>query len=238
MNEEPPPEKRRWRKPVAAAEGGGRGEGAPALTSSPRRVSSRRWIERQLSDPYVRKAKQAGWRARSAYKLVELDERFKLIRPGAFVADLGAAPGGWSQAALARGAARVVGLDILPVEPLPGAAFLLLDISAPEAAAALIAALGRKPDLVLSDMAANTTGHKPTDQIRTGHLAELAAAFALQSLAPGGAFLTKAFQGGLEAGLLSELKRAFAAVRHAKPPASRAESPEIYVVAQGFRGGP
>jgi len=237
MSEEPPPEKRGWRKPVAASEASGRGGGAPALTSSPRRVSSRRWIERQLSDPYVRKAKQAGWRARSAYKLVELDERFGLLKPGALVADLGAAPGGWSQAALARGASRVVGLDILPVEPLPGAEFLLLDISAADAPSVLIAALGRKPDLVLSDMAANTTGHKATDQIRTGHLAELAAAFALQALAPGGGFVTKAFQGGLDSGLLAELKRAFGSVRHAKPPASRAESPEVYVVAQGFRGG-
>lgn len=237
MSEDPPSEKRRWRKPVAETEASGRGGGAPTLTSTPRRVSSRRWIERQLNDPYVRRAKQAGWRARSAYKLVELDERFALIKPGVLVADLGAAPGGWSQVALARGAARVIGIDILPVEPLAGAAFLVLDIGAPEAPSALIAALGRKPDLVLSDMAANTTGHKPTDQIRTGHLAELAAAFALQSLSPGGAFVTKAFQGGLEAGLLGELKRAFASVRHAKPPASRKESPEIYVVAQGFRGG-
>lgn len=236
MSEETPPEKRRWRKPPAdAGDTGGRG-GAPALTSTPRRVSSRRWIERQLADPYVRRARQAGWRARSAYKLIELDERFGLIRPGCCVADLGAAPGGWSQAALARGAEKVAGLDLLAVEPLAGAEFLQLDIAAPEALPRLLEALGRRPDLVLSDMAANTTGHKATDQIRTGHLAELAARFALEALAPGGAFVTKAFQGGLEGALLSELKRAFASVRHAKPPASRAESPEVYVVAQGFRG--
>jgi 23S rRNA (uridine2552-2'-O)-methyltransferase len=198
--------------------------------------SSRAWIERQLNDPYVRRAHDEGWRARSAFKLLELDDRFRIIPAGGRVADLGAAPGGWAQAALKRGAAKVVGIDLLPVEPLPGAEFLELDFLAPDAPASLVAALGGPPDLVLSDMAANTTGHRATDQIKTGALAEAAAAFALETLTPGGAFVTKAFQGGLDAALLARLKQAFTEVRHAKPKASRTESAELYVVAKGFRG--
>lgn len=229
-------EKRRWRKPPSGGPGSGRG-GEERLRKGGRTPSSRWWLERQLNDPYVRRAKQEGWRSRAAFKLLELDERFGLLGKGRYVLDLGAAPGGWSEAALKRGAARVVGIDLLPVEPMAGAEFLQLDMSAPEAPALLLEQLGRKPDLVLSDMAANTTGHKATDQMRTGALAELACRFALATLAPGGAFVSKAFQGGLDAELLAELKLAFEAVRHAKPPASRAESPEVYVVAQGFRGG-
>ncbi len=181
----------------------------------------------------MQRAKAEGYRARAAYKLIELDEKFHLIKRGLRVIDLGAAPGGWAQVAVKRGAGKVVGVDLLPIDPLPGAVFLQMDFLAPEAPAALIAALGGPPDLVLSDMAANTTGHAKTDQIRTGALAEAAAEFALAHLAPGGAFVTKAFQGGLDATLLARLKQNFATVRHAKPPASRAESSEVYLVAMG-----
>lgn len=216
------------------------GGAARALTEivkkGDRTPSSRRWLERQLNDPYVHRARAEGWRSRAAFKLLELDERFSILRRGMAVLDLGAAPGGWAQAALKHGVGPLVGIDLLPIEPMEGAQFLQMDVEAPEAPALLLAALGgRKPDLVLSDMAANTTGHKTTDQIRTGALAQIACELALEMLAPGGAFVTKVFQGGLEAKSLAELKRAFTQVRHAKPPASRAESSEIYLVAQGFR---
>ncbi|MGE3303697.1 MAG: RlmE family RNA methyltransferase [Hyphomonadaceae bacterium] len=200
------------------------------------RPSSREWVTRQLNDPYVRRAHAEGWRSRAAFKLIELDERFGLIRRGARVIDLGAAPGGWAQVAIKRGAGRVVGVDLLPVDALAGADFILGDFLDPAVAEETAAALGGKPDLVLSDMAANTTGHAKTDQIRTGALAEAAVDFALAHLAPGGAFVTKAFQGGLEADVLARLKHAFAHARHAKPPASRVESPEVYMIAQGFKG--
>jgi 23S rRNA (uridine2552-2'-O)-methyltransferase len=183
----------------------------------------------------VKRAKEEGWRSRAAFKLIELDERCGLLGRGLRVIDLGAAPGGWTQVALKRGAGAVVGIDLLPIDPIPGAILLEMDFLAPEAEPALEAALGGRPDLVLSDMAANTTGHSRTDQIKTGALAEAAALFALERLARGGAFVTKAFQGGLDTALLGELKRGFESVRHAKPPASRAESSEIYVVAQGRR---
>lgn len=228
MSQEPP--KRRWTgKPKA-------GDGARQLTERVKnkraKESSKKWIERQLNDPYVARARAEGYRARAAYKLIELDAQFRFLKRGARVIDLGAAPGGWAQVAVQRGCA-VAGIDLLPIEPLAGATFLEMDFLAPEAPAALIRALGGAPDVVLSDMAANTTGHAKTDQIRTGALAEAAAEFALAHLAPGGAFVTKAFQGGLDAALLARLKQNFAKVAHAKPPASRAESAEVYVVAMG-----
>lgn len=213
-----------------------RGGGESVDPKRTRTESSRRWLDRQLNDPYVRQAKSQGWRARAAFKLIELDDRFGFLRPGALVVDLGAAPGSWTQAALARGARKVVGVDLLPIDPLAGAVFVLGDFLDQAVAEAMRAALGGAPEIVLSDMAANTTGHRPTDQIKTGALAEAAAEFALRALAPGGAFVTKAFQGGLDAALLARLKRAFAEVRHAKPPASRQESPEVFVIAKGFRG--
>ncbi|MDX2235712.1 MAG: RlmE family RNA methyltransferase [Hyphomonadaceae bacterium] len=231
---EPPPEdKRRWKKPKDA------GAETRALTVNAKGVkkrSSREWIARQINDPYVQRAQAEGWRARSAFKLMELDDRFALIGKGMRVCDLGAAPGGWAQVALKRGAGAVVGIDLLAVDALPGATFLTMDFLDDAAPAALMTALGGAPDLVLSDMAANTTGHRATDQIKTGALAEAAADFALDVLAPGGAFLTKAFQGGLDGALLAMLKTRFTEVRHAKPPASRSASPEIYVVAKGFKG--
>lgn len=227
-------EKRRWKRP---AKGPAEARGLTQVVKPGKRTpSSRAWLERQLNDPYVRRAQAQGLRSRAAFKLMELDERFGLLRPGLRVLDLGAAPGGWVQAALAKGATKVVGVDLLAMDPLPGADLLQLDVQAEGAFEAIRTALGGAPDLVLSDMAANTTGHQATDQIRTGALAELAAEVAMALLAPGGAFVTKAFQGGLDAETLGRLKQAFAKVRHAKPPASRSESPEVYVVAQGFRG--
>jgi 23S rRNA (uridine2552-2'-O)-methyltransferase len=206
--------------------------------------SSQRWLKRQLSDPYVAEAKRQGWRSRAAFKLIELDDRFRVLKPGQSVIDLGAAPGGWTQVAVDRvkakegsGKARgkVVGLDLLAMGPIPGADLILLDFMDEAAPDRLRAALGGKADVVLSDMAAPTTGHEPTDHLRIVGLAEAALAFALEVLAPGGAFVCKLFQGGAERAMLDTLKRRFAQVRHAKPPASRKESPETYVVAQGFR---
>lgn len=222
--------KRRWTGRPAG--GGGERQLTTRVKNKKAKESSKKWLERQLNDPYVARAKAEGYRARAAYKLIELDEKFQFLRRGARVIDLGAAPGGWAQVAVKRGC-KVVGVDLLPIEPMPGATFFLNDILAPETPQLLIDALGGAPDIVLSDMAANTTGHTKTDQIRTGALAEAAAEFALEHLAPGGAFVTKAFQGGLEATLLTRLKQGFTTVRHAKPPASRAESSEVYVVAQG-----
>ncbi|WP_027284329.1 RlmE family RNA methyltransferase [Rubritepida flocculans] len=202
-----------------------------------RSTASQRWLSRQLNDPYVKAAKAAGWRSRAAFKLIELDDRFGLITPGCRVVDLGAAPGGWTQVALRRGgpAARVVGLDLLEMEPIPGATLLRGDFQEEAAEAAVRAALDGPADLVLSDMAPNTTGHTATDHLRIMALAELALDFALKVLRPGGAFVAKLFQGGAEREMLARLRRHFAEVRHAKPPASRKESAETYVVATGFR---
>lgn len=223
-------EKRRWRGKSAS------GDGARQLTTFVKnkraKESSKKWIERQLNDPYVARAKAEGYRARAAYKLIELDEKFHFLKRGAGVIDLGAAPGGWAQVAIKRGC-KVVGVDLLPIEPMPGAQFFQMDILADDTPGVLLEALGGAPEIVLSDMAANTTGHAKTDQIRTGALAEAAAEFALEHVAPGGTFVTKAFQGGLDAALLTRLKQNFAKVSHAKPPASRAESAEVYVVAMG-----
>ena len=226
-------EKRRWRGAGKAAEGSGRKLAQRVLKRNIPKESSRKWIERQLNDPYVQRARAEGYRARAAYKLTELDEKFHILKRGARIIDLGAAPGGWAQVAVKRGAGAVVGIDLLPIDPLPGATFLEMDFLDPKAPDALRAALGGEPDIVLSDMAANTTGHHRTDQIRTGALAEAAADFAIEHVAEGGTFVTKAFQGGLDSEVLSRLKQAFTSVRHAKPAASRAESAEIYVVAMG-----
>jgi 23S rRNA (uridine2552-2'-O)-methyltransferase len=208
-------------------------------TAGRRKASSTEWLQRQLNDPYVRRAKREGFRSRAAYKLMELDERFHLLRPGARVVDLGAAPGGWTQVAVSRVKApakgRVVAIDVAAMQPVDGADILTLDFLAPEAPGRLAAALGGKADLVLSDMAAHATGHAATDHLRIVALAEAAYEFARSVLAANGAFVGKVYQGGAEGALLAALKRDFAAVRHAKPPASRAESAELYVVAQGFR---
>jgi 23S rRNA (uridine2552-2'-O)-methyltransferase len=202
-----------------------------------RSTASQRWLSRQLNDPYVKAAKAAGWRSRAAFKLIELDDRFRLITPGCRVLDLGAAPGGWTQVALHRGGpgARVVGLDLLEMEPIPGATLLRGDFQEEAAEQAVRAALDGPADLVLSDMAPNTTGHAATDHLRIMALAELALDLAVKVLKPGGAFVAKLFQGGAERAMLARLRRHFAQVRHAKPPASRKESAETYVVATGFR---
>ncbi len=198
-------------------------------------TAQQRWLERQLNDPYVAAARQQGFRSRAAFKLIELDDRFKLIGRHARVIDLGAAPGGWTQVCVQRGAARVVGVDLLPIEPLQGATLLQGDFTDDAMPARLTELLGGPADVVLSDMAPNTTGHSATDHIRIMVLAELALAFALEVLAPGGSFVAKVFQGGSEQQMLAPMKQRFATVKHAKPPASRKESSELYVVAQGFR---
>ena len=207
----------------------------------PRTASSRAWLTRQISDPYVTRAKREGLRSRAAYKLAEIDDRHKVLRPGARVVDLGAAPGGWSEIAVHRVGAkgRVIALDILDLKPIPGVEFLQLDFLDPSAPARLEAMLGSgaagKADVVLSDMAANATGHRQTDHLRIMALAEAAVDFAREVLAPGGVFLCKVLQGGTEAKLLAELKREFATVKHVKPPASRTDSAELYLLAKGFR---
>jgi len=203
-----------------------------------RKPSSTRWLSRQLNDPYVAEARRLGYRSRAAFKLIELDERFRLLRPGQHVVDLGCAPGGWTQVAVARvgGHGIVVGVDIAETAPLPGATLLTADVRDPATPEAIRAALGGLADIVLSDMAPATIGHAATDHLRIVALAEEAFAVASQILEPSGAFVAKVFQGGAEGSLLAGLRRDFAELRHAKPPASRAESAETYVVATGFRG--
>ncbi|MCC7275091.1 MAG: RlmE family RNA methyltransferase [Alphaproteobacteria bacterium] len=233
---------------MSRAPGGGRGSSgrgsrdlAVRVRARGRKVSSQRWLARQLNDPYVAEARRLGLRSRAAFKLMELDERFRLLRPGLVVVDLGAAPGGWTQVAVERvksgqGGGKVVALDILEMAALPGAETIHLDFLDPAAPERLMRAIGGGADIVLSDMAAPTTGHGPTDHIRVIALAEAAHAFAREVLKPGGAFVCKVFQGGTEGSLLAALKKDFAEVRHVKPPASRAESAEVYVIAKGFRG--
>ncbi|MEX0954395.1 MAG: RlmE family RNA methyltransferase [Rhizobiaceae bacterium] len=203
--------------------------------------SSRRWLERHINDPYVHRAKDEGYRSRAAYKLIEIDDRYRIIKPGLRVIDLGAAPGGWTQVAVERtgsreGDIRVVTIDYLDMDPVPGATVLKLDFLDDDAPAKLLDALGGEPDIVLSDMAAPTTGHRRTDHIRTMHLCEVATDFALTVLRPGGHFLSKTFQGGTETALLDSLKRGFRSVHHVKPPASRDESVELYLLAKDFKG--
>jgi 23S rRNA (uridine2552-2'-O)-methyltransferase len=216
--------------------GATRSLGVRLRTASKRTVGSQKWLERQLNDPYVAAARAQGFRSRAAFKLIEMDDKCKLIRPGSRVVDLGAAPGGWSQVAMQRGAAQVVAMDLLPIDPVPGVIFLQGDFNDTDMPDRLRALLGGPADVVLSDMAPNTTGHGATDHIRIVALAELAFDFATHVLAPGGAFVTKVFQGGSEQQLLAPMKRVFATVRHVKPPASRKDSSELYVVATGFRG--
>jgi len=202
-----------------------------------RTASSTRWLTRQLNDPYVKAAREAGWRSRAAFKLIELDEKFGLIRGATRVVDLGIAPGGWSQVVRKLNPrAAVVGIDLLETDPIEGVTIFQMDFMADEAPAALIGALDVAPDLVVSDMAANTVGHKQTDHLRTMGLVETAADFAIQTMAPGGAFVAKVLAGGTDADLLNLLKRHFTSVKHAKPPSSRQDSSEWYVIAQGFKG--
>ncbi|MEW9854904.1 RlmE family RNA methyltransferase [Novosphingobium sp. M1R2S20] len=215
----------------------GRDPGERLRTGKKRSTSSARWLTRQLNDPYVKKAKADGYRSRAAYKLIELDEKFDLLKGTERAVDLGIAPGGWSQVIRQRRPqAKVVGIDLLPTDPIEGVTIFQMDFMADEAPAALEAALEGAPDLVLSDMAANTVGHKQTDHLRTMGLVETAADFAIATLAPGGIFVSKVLAGGTDSALLTLLKRHFATVKHAKPPASRKDSSEWYVIAKGFKG--
>lgn len=224
-------------KKKSGSSGGRGGLFERVKTARKRSVSSNRWLQRQLNDPYVRQAHAEGYRSRAAYKLIELDEKFGVIKKARAVVDLGITPGGWSQVVRkVNPRARVAGIDLLPCEPLEGVEILLMDFMDDEAPDALLEALGSAPDLVLSDMAANTVGHQQTDHLRTMALAETAVDFAVQNLVPGGTFIAKVFAGGADRDLLTVLKQNFATVKHAKPPASRKGSPELYVVAQGFKG--
>ena len=206
-----------------------------------RKLSSKLWLERQLNDPYVTQAKRDGYRSRAAYKLIEIDDKYHFLKPGIMVVDLGAAPGGWSQVAAKRigsanGKGRIVAIDLLEMPEIPGVDFAQLDFLDNHAPAKLLAMMEGRADIVMSDMAANTTGHRKTDQLRMIGLVEAAAMFASDVLKPGGAFLAKTFQSGAEAELMTQLKRDFAAVKHVKPAASRKDSSERYVLATGFRG--
>ena len=225
---------------------GGRGLHVRVKTARGRKLSSTRWLQRQLNDPFVRAAREAGYRSRAAYKLVELDDRFHFLKPGARVLDLGAAPGAWTQVALERvgksgqGGKRgeVFALDRVEMEPLEGATFLTLDVEDENALEALRRELGGPVDAILSDMAAPATGHTGTDHLRIMALCEAACDLASHLLRPGGTLVVKVLQGGAEAGLLAQMKKDFAIVKHVKPKASRSDSAEIYAVATGFRGGP
>ena len=216
---------------------GVRGPRQRLRTAKGRRVSSTRWLERQLNDPYVRRARAEGYRSRAAYKLLELDERFGLLKGVKAVIDLGIAPGGWSQVVRRRSPkAVVVGIDLLPTDPIDGVTILQMDFMDDAAPGKLREALGGPADLILSDMAANTVGHPQTDHLRTMGLVEAGMAFAAEVLRPGGAYVAKVLAGGADSNLVAELKRHFTTVKHAKPPASRKDSSEWYVIAQGFKG--
>ena len=215
----------------------GRPAGERLKTGKGRTASSTRWLTRQLNDPYVKAAKDAGWRSRAAFKLIELDQKYALLKNAKRVVDLGVAPGGWSQVVRKQAPkAAVVGIDLLETEPLEGVTLFQMDFMDDAAPGLLVEALGGAPDLVISDMAANTVGHKATDHLRTMGLVETAAHFAIENLAPGGAFVAKVLAGGTDTDLLALLKRHFTTVKHAKPPASRKDSSEWYVIAQGFKG--
>ncbi len=232
-----PKETRRSRKtPKQSKENATRMLHHKVKTARGRKISSKLWLERQLNDPYVKEAQIQGYRSRAAFKLQELDKKYSLIKGGDLIVDLGAAPGGWVQIALELGARAVVGIDLLPVDTVAGAEILEMDFMDDAAPDAIKALLGGAPDVVMSDLAANTTGHKNTDHLKTVALVEAAAEFAMDVLKPGGHFITKVFQGGAQKDLLDRLKDNFKYVRHAKPEASRKGSPEIYLVAKGFKG--
>jgi 23S rRNA (uridine2552-2'-O)-methyltransferase len=230
------PERRRLVRPPTGGNAAGRGMGTPVKTADHRTLSSQQWLRRQLNDPFVKAAKAHGYRARAAYKLTDIDDKFHLLRKGSRVIDLGCAPGGWLQVALERGAASVAGVDLLPVEPLAPAHLIEGDFTDPAVGPRLIDLLGGPPDVVLSDMAPNTLGHRRTDHLRIVLLIEAAAAFAVENLKPGGAFVAKAFQGGETAEVIKTLKAHFADVKHVKPKASRTDSSEVFLVATGFKG--
>lgn len=228
--------------PSSNPSGRGRMKTVRVKSIKKRTVSSTRWLQRQLNDPYVKHAQELGYRARSVFKIIEMDDKLKAMKPGSIVIDLGSAPGSWTQIAVERtlslkGQGKVIATDILPMEHVPGSEFIQLDFTDNDAPDKILALMeGKKADVVLSDMAANTTGQKAIDHIRTVFLVELAWDFASQVLAPGGVFIAKVFQGGTEKKLLEQLKKSFSSVKHVKPAASRKESPELYVVCSGFKG--
>ncbi|MDJ0920801.1 MAG: RlmE family RNA methyltransferase [Henriciella sp.] len=230
--------KRRWRGPGKdrKPDSGRRTGERKIIAYRAKSESSKKWIERQLADPYVQKARQDGYRARAAYKLLEIDEKAGLLKPGQRVVDLGSAPGGWLQVCVRKGVKELVGIDLLEVEPVVGAHVVQGDINNPADVEAMLAGLSGPPDLVLSDMAANTTGHRQTDHLRTAALADMALHFATENLVQGGAFCSKVFQGGATPDMMEALRARFRTVKHIKPPASRSGSPELFVVATGFLG--
>ncbi|HZZ35883.1 MAG TPA: RlmE family RNA methyltransferase [Caulobacteraceae bacterium] len=230
-----PPRKRMVKPPTGGVEGG-RGKPARLKTAKERTPSQQAWLERQINDPFAAKARALGYRSRAAFKISEIDDRLHLFRPGVRVVDLGLAPGGWTQVAIERGVTHIAGVDLLHVDPLPPAHILQMDFTDPACGPKLIDLLGAPPDVVLSDMAPNTVGHRQTDHLRIVGLIEAAADFAVEVLKPGGAFVAKAFQGGETSELIAKLKRHFADVRHIKPKASRQDSSEVFLVATGFKG--
>ena len=235
MNNEEPPRKRMVRIPTRGDDNA-RATPARLKTARGRTPSQQAWLERQINDPFAAEARAKGYRSRAAFKLTELDDRLHLLRRDLKVLDLGCAPGGWLQVARQRGVIELVGVDLLDVDPLPGVLILKMDFTDPACGPALIAALGGRPDLILSDIAPNTVGHKQTDHIRIVGLIEAAADFAFEVLKPGGAFVAKAFQGGETVDVLGLLKHRFTKVQHIKPKASRTESSEVYLAATGFKG--
>ena len=235
MTEEEKPERRRMVRPPTGGQAAGRGMGSQIKTADKKSMSSIQWIKRQLADPWSERARAEGWRSRAAFKFSEIDERFHLVKRGSRVIDLGAAPGGWVQVCVNRGAAAVVGVDLLPIEPIPGSILIQADFTEPGVDAQLIAELGGAPDLVLSDMAHNTVGHRQTDHLKIIALIEIAAEFAIRTLRPGGAFVTKNFQGGDAGHVLADLRENFQEVKYVKPAASRKGSSEVYLVALNRR---
>jgi len=234
MTEEPP--RKRMVKPPTGGTEEGRGKPARLKTAKMRTPSSQAWLSRQVNDPYAAKARAHGYRSRAAYKVSELDDKLKVLKPGARVIDLGLAPGGWTQVAIERGVTNIVGVDLLPVDPLPPAHIVQMDFTDPACGPLLMDLLGGAPDVVMSDMAPNTVGHRRTDHLRIMGLIEIAAEFAISVLKPGGVFIAKAFQGGETAPVMAILKQNFTDVRNLKPKASRADSSEVYLVATGFKG--
>lgn len=234
MSDTPP--RKRMVKPPTGGTDAGRSPPARLKTAKFRTASSQAWLERQINDPFAAEARAKGYRSRAAFKIIEIDDRFKLFRPGVRVIDLGVAPGGWTQVAVQRGVTQIVAVDLLPVEPLPPAHILQMDFTDPACPPMLLDLLGGPPDLVISDMAPNTVGHKQTDHLRIMGLIEIAVEFAVGVLKPGGTFVAKAFQGGETSTIITGLKTHFAEVKNVKPKASRPDSSETYLVATGFKG--
>lgn len=229
------PARRKMVRPPSGGTAAGRGMGTKMKTADTKSMSSQQWIKRQLSDKWSEKARAEGWRSRAAFKLIEIDDRFHLIKHGSRVIDLGAAPGGWAQVAVKRGATSVVGVDLLPVEPVPGAIMLQADFTHPGVDQQMMDLLGGPPDVVLSDMAHNTVGHRQTDHLKIIALIEIAADFALRTLRPGGHFVSKNFQGGDAGGVLARLRSGFETVKYVKPASSRKDSAEVFLVALNKR---